>query len=88
MIAQRIVFGKIIVKPKGKQRKIKGAICNVPVNCNQTCNILPRALERCGIILIIIKFGYNARSHWLKERALCVGNRMNLLVHFVIYGHE
>ena len=34
IIAQRIVFEKIIVMPKGQQRKIKGAICNVPVNCN------------------------------------------------------
>ena len=63
MIAQRIVFGKIIIKPKGKQRKIKGAICNVPVNCNQTCNILPRALERCGIILIKLKRKLQFRGH-------------------------
>ena len=30
LIAQRIVFEKIVVMPKGQQRKIKGAICNVP----------------------------------------------------------
>ena len=34
IIAQRIVFEKIIVMPKKQQRKIKGAICDVPVNCN------------------------------------------------------
>ena len=39
LIAQRIVFEKIIVMPKGQQRKIKGAICNVPVDCDQTCNV-------------------------------------------------
>ena len=33
LIAQRIVVEKIVVMPKGQQRKIKGAICNVPVNC-------------------------------------------------------
>lgn len=27
--------------PKGQQRKIKGAICNVPVLYEQTCKILP-----------------------------------------------
>ena len=32
--------------PKGQQRKIKGAICNVPVQSDQTCNILPRPPER------------------------------------------
>ena len=37
-IAQRIVFEKIVVMHKGQQRKIKGAICNVPVECDQTCN--------------------------------------------------
>ena len=34
LIAQRIVFEKIVVLPKGQQRKIKGAICNVPVECD------------------------------------------------------
>ena len=36
LIAQIIVFEKIIVMPKGQQRKVKGAICNVPVECDQT----------------------------------------------------
>ena len=31
LAAQRLVFQKIVVLPKGQQRKIKGAICNVPV---------------------------------------------------------
>ena len=31
LIAQRIVFEKIVVMRKGQQRKIKGAICNLPV---------------------------------------------------------
>ena len=34
LITQRIVFGKTVVMPKGQQRKIKGAICNVPVECD------------------------------------------------------
>ena len=34
LIAQRIVFEKIVVMPKGQQRKIRGAICNVPVECD------------------------------------------------------
>ena len=41
--------------PKGQQRKIKGAICNVPVNCDETCNILPRPPERSGIVLLKLK---------------------------------
>ena len=34
LIAQRIVFEKIVVMPKGQQRKIKDAICNVLVECD------------------------------------------------------
>ena len=33
VIAQRIVFEKIIIMPKGQQKKVSGAICNVPVDC-------------------------------------------------------
>ena len=43
LIAQRILFEKIVVMPKGQQRKIKGAICNVPVECDKTCQTLPSA---------------------------------------------
>ena len=63
IIAQRIVFEKIIVMPKGQQRKIKGAICNVPVECDQTCNILPRPPERSGIILLKLKRKLQFRGH-------------------------
>ena len=55
LIAWRIVFKKVIVMLKGQQRKIKGAICNVPVNSDQTCKILPRPPERSGIILLKLK---------------------------------
>ena len=55
LIAQRIVFEKIVVMPKGQQRKIKGAICNVPVECEQTCEILPRPSSSSGIILLKLK---------------------------------
>ena len=45
LIAQRGVSEKIIVMPKGQQRKVKGAICNVPVECDQTSSLLPRPPE-------------------------------------------
>ena len=43
--AQRIVFQKIIIMPKGQQRKIKGAICNIPVDYETVCRSLPRPSE-------------------------------------------
>ena len=63
LIARRIVFEKIVVMPKGQQRKIKGAICNVPVECDQTCNTLPRPPERSGIILLKLKRKLEFRGH-------------------------
>ena len=55
LISQRIVFEKIVIMPKGQQRKIKGAICNVPVDCEQTCRDLPRPPARSGIIMLKLK---------------------------------
>ena len=63
LIAQRIVFEKIIVMPKGQQRKVKGAICNVPVECDQTSSLLPRPPERSGIILLKLKRKLQFRGH-------------------------
>ena len=63
LIAQRIVFEKILIMPKGQQRKIKGAICNVPVECNQTCSVLPRPPDRSGIILLKLKRKLQFRGH-------------------------
>jgi len=43
------VFEKIVMMPKRQQRKIKEAICNFPVNCEETCKVLPRAPDSSGI---------------------------------------
>ena len=64
IIAWWIVFEKIVVMPKGQQRKIKGAICNVPVDCDQRCNILP---ERSGIILLKLKRKIQFGGHYYFE---------------------
>ena len=52
LIAQRLVFQKIMVMPKGQQSNIKGVICNVPVNCETVYNSLPRPSEQSGVILL------------------------------------
>ena len=55
LIAQRLVFQKISVMPKGKQCKIRGAICNIPVDCETICKSLPRPSELSGISLLELK---------------------------------
>ena len=42
---------------------MSGAICNVPVNCDQTCNVLPRPPERSGIITLKLKRKLKFRGH-------------------------
>ena len=49
------VFEKIGVTPKRQHRKMKGAICNVPIECDQTCYQLPRPPNRSGIIMLQLK---------------------------------
>ena len=34
LVSQKIMFEKIVVMPKGKQRKIYGTVCNILVNCD------------------------------------------------------
>lgn len=49
--------------PKGQQRKIKAAICNVPVECDNTSRVLPRAPENSGIIILKLKRKLQFRGH-------------------------
>ena len=49
--------------PKGQQRKVKGAICNVPVEYDQTSSLLPCPPERSGIILLKLKRKLQFRGH-------------------------
>ena len=81
LISQRIVFEKIVVMPKGQQRKIKGAICNVPVESDQTCRILPRPPERSGIIMLKLKRKLDFRGHMYFQavRPQLVLNALNWL---------
>ncbi len=83
LIAQRIVFEKIIVMPKGQQKKVSGAICNVPVNCDQTCKVLPRPPERSGIIMLKLKRKLEFRGHvyFQAVRPRIIENALNWLKH-------
>ena len=49
--------------PKGQQRKIKRATCNVPVDCDQTCEILPHPHERPSIALLKPKTKIQFQGH-------------------------
>ena len=44
LISKRSLFQKIaIMQGKGEFSKIKGSICNIPIEAANICNILPRS---------------------------------------------
>lgn len=63
LIAKRILFKKIIIMPKGQQPKIKGAICNIPIQAEAVSNVLSRSCENDGIILVKLKRKLEFKGH-------------------------
>ena len=81
LVAQKLLFQKIVVLPKGQQRKIKGAICNVPVNCETVCKSLPRPSEQSGVILLKLKRNLKYSGHQYCEavRPECLRRALEFL---------
>ena len=46
LISKRILFKKITIMPKGQQPKIRGAVCNIPIQADAVSNVLPRPADR------------------------------------------
>ena len=40
---------------KGQAPKMKGAICNVPINAADICNVLPRGMDNNGVVRVALK---------------------------------
>ena len=54
--SKRILFKKVaIMHGKGEFSKIKGSICNVPIETENVCNILPMPAASSGLILVQLK---------------------------------
>lgn len=54
-MARQLLFKKITIMPKGQSPKLRGAICNVPVDCQNTTTTLPHGADSNGIIIIKLK---------------------------------
>ncbi|XP_057310266.1 uncharacterized protein LOC130648243 [Hydractinia symbiolongicarpus] len=63
LIAKRMLFTKVIIMPKGQMAKIKGAVCNVPINVSDTAKVLPRGADSNGIITVKLKRKLCYRGH-------------------------
>lgn len=64
--------------PKGQQRKIKGVIFNVPVECVETCRVLPCSSSSSGIMLLKLKRKLEFRGH-VYFQAACLQLLLNAL---------
>ena len=69
LISIRIFFKKIaIMHEKGEFSKIKGSICNIPIEAANICNILPRPAVSNGLIVVKLKRDLKYRGHVCFER--------------------
>lgn len=55
IVARRILFKKIAIMPKGQSPKLKGAICNVPINVSDIPTTLPVGADSNGIVVVKLK---------------------------------
>ena len=52
LISHRLLFKKIVIMSKKQMPKIRGAIFNIAVDVQDTCNSLPRNPQSSGIVLV------------------------------------
>ena len=64
LISKRIFFKKIsVMHEKGEFSKIKGSICNIPIEASSICNILPRPAVSNELIVVKLKRDLKYRGH-------------------------
>ena len=63
LISRRILFKKIAIMPKGQFPKLKGSICNIPVNASDIINVLPHGADSNGLVVVKLKQKLNYRGH-------------------------
>ena len=67
IVAKRLLFKKVTIMPKGLCSKIKGTICNVPINADDICKVLPRGMDNNGVVQLCLTKRLNFKSHALFE---------------------
>ena len=55
LIARRLLFKKISIMLKGQSPKLKGALCNVPIDVVDVCKTLSRPADSNGIVIVKLK---------------------------------
>ena len=84
LVSRRILFKKVAIMPKGKLPKIKGSLCNIPVNeVYDNCKSLPRPADSNGLLIVKLKCKVAYPSHFLFElvKPLFVESFLKFLKH-------
>ena len=63
LIFRRILFKKVTIMPKGRFPKLKGTICNIPVDTADIVNVLPRSADSNGLVMVKLKLKLCYRGH-------------------------
>ena len=62
-ISRRILFKKVSTMPKGKFAKVKGSICNIPIESDDITNVLPLGADSNGLLIVKLKRKLSYRGH-------------------------
>ena len=63
LISKRILFKKVAIMPKGQFPKLKGAICNIPIETMDITNTLPQGADSSGLLMVKLKRKLNFWGH-------------------------
>ena len=63
LIYRRILFRKIAIMPKVQFPKLKGSICNIPINTSDIINVLPHGQDSNGLVVVKLKRKLSYRGH-------------------------
>lgn len=67
--------------PKGQQRKIKGVICNVPIQVESVHNFLPQGIDSSGVLFVKLKRKLAYHGHVVFESVR--PDKLNETVHYL-----
>ena len=63
IISRRVLFKKVTIMLKGQMPKLKGSICNIPIDTSDVANTLPQGADSNGILMIKLKHKLAYRGH-------------------------
>ena len=63
LISQHILFKKVAIMPKGQFSKLKGALCNIPIETMDITNTLPQGGDSSELLIVKLKRKLNFRGH-------------------------